>query len=422
MPINRFHPRHQIIAATERGQAIILVVFAIIGLFGAAALAIDGGNAYVDQHRAQTAADAAALTAAITRIESGNWRAAALETAQSNGYDNNGITNTVELNTPPVSGAFKDNSEYIQVIITSHLKTYFGPVIGLREITTVAQAVSQSKPAVLGEMFDGYAIVSLAPHSLCDKNRSFWIHGEATISLEGGGIFVNSDNPNCALISNGSGSIRINDESPLTIVGGASIQKPQLITPFPPQVGAAPMSYPPPFQMPRIGCGSKIATVDEETKVMSPGNWDDDFPPEGVHQLHGGIYCIEGDVNFRDGQSLVGNGVTLVVDNGEVRFGGNSEVQLSAPQGGDFAGLLFYMPLENKKLFILNGNADSRLRGTILAPSAKIRLLGYKSPEGIRSQIIGYTIEVDGISNIVVKYNDEQNYDAYKMPEVILSQ
>ncbi len=66
---------------SEKGQAMILIVFSIIGLIGMAALAIDGGNAYVDSRRAETAASAAALTAATTRIEGGNWRAAALLTA-----------------------------------------------------------------------------------------------------------------------------------------------------------------------------------------------------------------------------------------------------------------------------------------------------------------------------------------------------
>jgi hypothetical protein len=29
---------------------------------------------------------------------------------------------------------------------------------------------------------------------------------------------------------------------------------------------------------------------------------------------------------------------------------------------------------------------------------------------------------VDGQDNIVINYKDDQNYDAYKMPEVLLSQ
>lgn len=407
----------------ERGQAMIIIVFSLIGLLGISALAIDGSNAFADRSRAQNAASATALTAAVTRIEGGNWRSAALATAAANGYDNIGITNTVELNTPPTSDPYTGNPEYIEVIITSYVDTYFGPVIGVPQIINRVSAISQSKPAVLGPMFDGYALVSLAPHSRCDRDKSFWIHGEATVSLEGGGLFINSDNPDCAFVQFGSGSIRILDESPFTVVGGAQVQKPKLITPFPMQTGAVPMAYPPAFQMPKVGCGSDEAMVDEINGTMTAGNWgDDDFPPKGVHSLESGIYCIDGDFILDGGERLNGSNVVFLVKSGEIKISGDAEINLSAPRGGDLKGLLFYMPIKNKSLLSLNGNADSSLTGTILAPSANVRITGFSSESGLHSQIIGYYIEVDGQSNVIIKYKDDQNYDAFKMPEVILTQ
>ncbi|MEK6751680.1 MAG: pilus assembly protein TadG-related protein [Chloroflexota bacterium] len=409
---------------SEQGQAMILIVFSIIGLIGMTALAIDGGNAYVDSRRAETAASAAALTAATTRIEGGDWRAAALATARDNGYNNDGITNTVELNTPPISNDYNGNPEYIEVIITSHLKTYFGSVIGVPEITNRVTVVSQSKPAILGELFDGFALVSLAPHSKCDSHRSFWIHTEATIILEGGGLFVNSDNPECAFISFGSGSVRAQGTSPILVVGGAQVQKPQLITPFPMQTGVPPISYPPSFQMPKVGCGSKIATVNELTGTMTPGAWDEEiFPPEGVTFLEHGIYCIGGDFILGGGQRLEGSNIVLVID-GEVKISGSAEIDISAPGNGEFEGLLIYMPIDNHNILALNGNAESKYQGTILAPGADVRINGLDSTNGAayHSQIIGYYIEVDGTDSIVIKYKDEQNYDSLQMPEVILTQ
>ena len=412
---------------SERGQAIIMVVFAIIGLIGMTSLAIDGGNALIDRRRTETAASAAALTAALTRIEGGNWRSAALATAKANGYNNDGVRSIIEMNTPPLSGPYVGNSEYIEIIITSHLKTYFGPVIGVPQVTNVARAVTQSKPSEYGQMFDGYALVSLAPHSKCgDKDRkSFWLHSEATISLTGGGIFVNSDNKDCAFIQMGSGSIRIQDESPITVVGGADIQKTKLITPSSVQTGAVPLAYPPAIQMPKVNCGvNDIATVDELTGTMTNGNWggDEVFPPDGVNHLESGIYCISGDVVFGAGRTLTGSNVLLIVEDGEFHVSANATVMLSAPGSGNAKGLLIYMPIQNRHILALNGNKDSTFRGTILAPGADVRLNGLDSRYGFHSQIIGYTIEVDGQDNIVINYKDEQNYDAYKMPEVLLSQ
>jgi len=411
----------------ERGQAIIIIVFAIIGLIGMTSLAIDGGNALIDRRRTETAASAAALTAALTRINGGDWRSAALATANANGYNNDGVSNIIEMNTPPLSGPYAGNSEYIEVIITSNLDTYFGPVIGVPRVTNVARAVSRTKPSEYGEMFDGYALVSLAPRSGCteDKKKAFWIHSEATIMLSGGGIFVNSGNADCAFMQFGSGSIRIQDESPITVVGGADVQKTKLITPAPVQTGAVPISYPPAIEMPKVGCGSKIATVNELTgKSISAGNWegDEDFPPEGVTYLEAGIYCIKGDVIIGGGKKLEGKNVLLILEDGEFLVSGNADVTLTAPRHGAANGLLIYMPIDNRGRIALNGNADSRFRGTIFAPGGDIRLNGMDSDYGYHSQIIGYYIEVDGQDKIVINYSDEENYDAFKMPEVLLSQ
>lgn len=413
--------------ASEKGQAIVIIIFVIVGLIGVSALAIDGTNAYTDSRRAETAASAAALTAALTRIEGGNWRAAALATAAANGYNNDGETNTVELNTPPLSGPYVGNAEYIEVIITSRLQTYFANVIGIPYVTNVVSAVAQSKPAVMGEMFPGYALVSLAPKSECEeisgsRRPAFWIHSEATINLEGGGLFVNSSNPTCAFISFGSGSVRVRDASLISVVGGAQIQKPKLITPYPIQTGVPYIPYPPPYQLPKIGCGTQIAMVNEQTASMTPGNWGEEvFPPEGVNFLESGVYCI-GDFILSEGQSLQGGGVTLVVE-GRIRISGHAHIDISAPSGGKYQGLLIYMPIQNKNIADLNGGPGSSYRGTILAPGADVRINGLDAADGTyHSQIIGYFIEVDGTDNIYIKYKDEQNYDTLTMPEVVLGQ
>ena len=403
---------------SEKGQAIILIIFSIIGLIGMSALAIDGGYAYLERRKTQNAADSAALSGAIVRIQGGDWRGAALASAESNGYDNDGITNTVELNTPPLAGPYKNNSEYIQVIVTSYLDTFFGPVIGIPRIVVSTQAVAQTKPAEYGAMFEGYALVSLAPHSNCENRRSFWIHGESSISLQGGGLFVNSDNPDCAYIQNGSGSVRIEGDFPFSIVGGASIQKPKLHTPYPPQTGAIPMNYPPPYKMPKLGCGDTYAQIiEDDPSTMTAGGWDGDFPPEGVTYLEPGIYCITGNFMVGSGNTLIGDKVTFLIKYGSVLFAGDAHVKLAAPLGE----VLIYMPFNNRNRIVLNGNDDTEFRGTILAPAATVRITGMGS-KGFRSQIIGYYIEVDGTDYIRIIYKDEQNYDTFRMPEVLLSQ
>lgn len=50
---------------TERGQALILITLAMIGLIGLTGLTVDGGMAFSDRRNAQNAADSAAFAAAL---------------------------------------------------------------------------------------------------------------------------------------------------------------------------------------------------------------------------------------------------------------------------------------------------------------------------------------------------------------------
>ncbi len=404
---------------SDRGQALIFIVFAIIGLVGITALAVDGGNAYSDRRRAQNAADSAALAGALARINGEVWPKVVYGVASTNGYNNNGTTNTVEVHSPPISGAYKGNLEYIQVRIISHVRTYFASVVGMAVISNTVEAVARSKPSVYGPLFDGNAVVSLAPASDCFNHKAFYLHAEATLDITGGGVFVNSNNPTCALIQQGEGSIRINDLHTIQVVGGSSVQKPKLLTPYPPVTGG-PMPYPPPIIMPKVGCGQKEATVSPDGHSMTAGNWGpDDFPPIGVTGLSNGVYCLDGDFVLLGNRSLSGGNVLIYMKKGQLRFSGASVVNLTAPHAGQYDGLLIYQPIDNKNPMILNAAETSVIQGTILAPGADIRIKGNDSKYGFHSQIIGYTIDVDGDSNVIVKYVDKDNFFALTMPMVM---
>jgi hypothetical protein len=402
----------------ERGQVLIIVVLAIVGLAGIAGLVVDGGNAFLDRRNAQNAADSAVLASALARVKSvPNWTNAALESAAQNGYNNDGVRDTVALSTPPKDGPYAGDLNYVQVVITSNVPTYFARVIGRRELVNVVEATARTKLPEIKELMRGNAVVSLAPASDCNNARSFWVHGEATLDITGGGVFINSNNRTCALFQNGSGSVRIEDGHEIEVVGGASIQKPTLLTPGV-TVGVSPESYPPPFFMPEVGC-NKDAVVSEDGTSMTSGNWGDPFPPEGVTYLESGVYCLDEGMNIQG--NIEGHNVIFKVMDGEVRFG-KGDILLDSPNSGKNAGLLIYVPAENKHKVVLNGGPGSVIQGTILAPGAPIILKGLDSNRGFHSQIIGYTIEADGSSNIKIVYNDAQNFDSLSMPEVQLAQ
>jgi len=405
---------------SERGQALILIVFGIMALFGITGLAVDGGSIYADRRRAQNAVDSAALAAALARINGENWLDTAYAVIAQNGYSNDGRGSFVTLHSPPVSGTYKGNIEYIQVKLTSIIRTPFAAVVGRPQLMNVVEAVARSKPSIYKPIFDGAAVVSLAPVSDCDNHKSFWVHAEATLSIEGSGVFVNSNNSSCALIQQANGSIRIDGDFPIEVVGGYRIAKPRLLTPFPP-IKAAPVPYPPPFFMPKVGCGHREALLSEDGSTMSPGNWGDIFPPEGVTALENGVYCLDGDF-IMTGGSLTGGSVVIYVKNGRMQIPGGVQLNLHAPKAGKYAGLLIYQPIENTNRLVLNAALGSSIIGTILAPGAEIRIKGSDDKFGFHSQLVGYTINADGDSNVVIRYIDEQNYDALYMPEVQFAQ
>ena len=404
----------------ERGQALIVIALALVGIVGMVGLVVDGGRGFLDRRNAQNAADAAALASAYARIKGDqDMVSAALSSAAENGYNNDGVTNVVVLYSPPKDGPHSGDVEYIQIIITSHLDTYFARVIGRQKITNTVEATARTKNAEIRPLLNGRAVISLAPASNCFNNLSFLVHGEATLDITGGGVFVNSNNQTCALIQQGSGSIRLSEGYSIDVVGNASIQKTRLLTPQV-TVGAAPVGYPPPFFMPKVGCGTKTAEVSEDGTSMSPGNWGDDFPPPGVTHLDGGVYCLNNGIHITG--NLEGHNVVLKVEEGEVRFSRTSDILLDAPNAGDNAGLLLYLPMENHSKVVLNGAEGSVIKGTILAPASPILIKGMESTRGFHSQIIGYTIEADGNSNVVIVYNEDQNFHTLSMPEVQLSE
>jgi Flp pilus assembly protein TadG len=399
----------------ERGQALIVVALALIALVGIVGLVIDGGSIFLDRRKAQNAADSAALASALVRIRGeSDWVGAALTSALNNGYNNDGVTNSVQVYSPPINGPLEGNVEYIQVIISSNVNTFLLRLIGTSQYTNIVNATARTKSAELKSLVNGMALVSLAPESNCSTNKAFWLHGNVLFDITGGGVFVNSNNQTCALIQNGNSGITVKGGNGIDVVGGARIEKPQMFSPSI-TVGVGPAAYPP-FFMPAIAC-EEDAKVSEDGTSMTPGNWEDEFPPHGVTHLEEGVYCLENGLKVEG--ALTGTGVLFFVKDGDVHVNSSANMQISAPTTGDNAGLLIYLPMENDNSVILDASPSTFI-GTILAPASPISIKGGSS-QIFQSQIIGYTVDAEG-GNIVIRYDPAQNFKALTMPEVQLSE
>jgi len=408
----------------EGGQTLVIIAFAAIGLFAFAALAIDGSMVFSDRRHAQNAADTAALDSALSKTRGGSWEQEGLDRATSNGYNDNGTSNSVEVYSPPIDGNYAGDSQYVQVKITSQVKTFFARILGFQQITNRVEAVARAVPGTISPMFAGNAVIGLAPTDC----RAIMYQGNANTTVQGGGIFVNSNCPSAAFFNNSSAAQLT---APcLQSVGGIQAEPTVLNIPSsciqsgPPYVTA--YNYPPDnIVFPNIVCPSGES---QDGSFLNPGTYTsgNKFPPNGVTHLNGGTYCVHNDFSVQGGDTLTGHDVIIIMLEGNVTFNGGATIQLSGPAGPQteenrYGGLFLYMPMSNSGTITINGNSESSFTGTILAPAADITVDG-TGGSGLHGQIIGYTVDLSGTSTTSIVYNDDENWDAPVPPQIELAQ
>lgn len=423
-----------IIFSTERGQALILITLAAIGLFAIAGLAIDGSAHYADRRHAQNAADSAALAGALelVRKETPNpdtWDIVARNMAKQNGYDGNlvksemwvykcsdeNVSGSPRFGSPADCGPYEDKSDYIQVAITTNVNTYFARVIGINQTHNTVQAIARAQTDAKDELYGGGSMIGLAQHEC----KTIWFSGSAQIDIKGGGVHSNSDQK-CGVTIQGGNGFGITTDGSINMVAAD-----KTVNGTPPlggvaggfYGGASPYEYPPPAHMlPNISCGA--ATAAPSGTSMSPGNWSGTFPPSGVTTLNPGTYCINGNFKLNAHDHLSGTGVTIFMQSGEIDWNGGAEINLSAPSSGDLQGMLIYAPMSNTNTMKFNGNASTTLTGTVYMPAAPIIYNGTGNLNPSHVQVIGYTIEITGSNTTNILYQDSDNWD-WSVPAVL---
>lgn len=154
--------------ASERGAVLIYVALILPLLIGVAALAIDGSNAYAQQRRMQTAADAAALAGA-QRLALGGDSAAVQSAVQSLATANRATGFT---------WAAIDGNTGVRVTVERTFDTFFAGSIGRPTLTVGATAAARYvsvsgagnlMPMAIPEQPGGFAFGQ--PYSLKDDGK-----------------------------------------------------------------------------------------------------------------------------------------------------------------------------------------------------------------------------------------------------------
>lgn len=207
----------------EGGQAVVLVAITMLGMLFAVGLAIDAGQLFNGRRTAQEAADSAAFAGATVLYQQGSSSSAtsaATSDATLNGYSTNVPTSgtTVTVSLPPTAGSFSSNSDCVQVVITTPIRTSLVPQqAGFTTVTARGTACSlqQSSP---------YAIMSTDQN--CDSG-TISLQSNGLLAVHNGSIQVNSCSASAA---QDSGTVSLDTGYNTDVAGGATGSWPNLRT------------------------------------------------------------------------------------------------------------------------------------------------------------------------------------------------
>jgi hypothetical protein len=312
----------------------------------------------------------------------------------------------------------------VQVIVTSYIKTYFARVIGIYQTQNTVQAIALAKRG--GPLFEGNSIVALNPHSSCPG--SLLVGGNGTITLDGGGILVNSSSPDCAFEQQGcSLNLDFINGGGITSSGVDNVDFDACYSgsATTPSYDAPPIQFPGDLDIPDEPAECSVSSPgwwssDATTTYLHPGRYNE-FPPKsggGITVrdnmfMYPGIYCVNNVVKLND-QHLILNGTDVLI---YIRPGydfsiQNGEFHLSAPTSGEYAGYLMIVasnftgsPTDCK----IDGNANDSYTGTIFAPYCNLTINGTANSTAYNGQIVGYEVKVNGASNMSFTYDKDKN-------------
>jgi len=200
----------------ESGQSLVLIVVTIFGLVVLSALIVDGGNMYLNRREAQTAADAAALAAALEYcIQKGSLSDADL-VAQDYALNENQATEMIDLNpegNPDGVAPFiliDAAAKNVKVAVELVHSTFFAKVFGLDTTIVEATASAGCYPPKAADSVIPVAwtcrpplpgVLSTSPD--CDYKSFPWsVMQQILVELEDGSSGCNSNNHRLCLTGN----------------------------------------------------------------------------------------------------------------------------------------------------------------------------------------------------------------------------
>ena len=417
----------------ERGQILMLAALLITALLIFIGLIVDTGFAYAQRRQAQNGADEAALAAARVLFEGGTQAqalVAALDYADANGFDN--ITeNSVTIEYPPVSGDHIGDLDFVEVIVEEQPDTFFIHILIPGGSTVRARGVAGF------QLFpEPYALVVLSTTDC----QAFRMQGNASMTITGGGIMINSDCEPDAFSKTGAGDLLV--EGSIDVTGGVESGGSGTVSPEPnddvPWSVSDPLaSIPPPIPgdpaYPIQGAGTAATPVtwtytSGPDLTLSPGTYYGGFSSNCTCTitLNPGVYIMAGGgFSKGGGASFVGDEVLIYVTTNTINptgdgapkpfdLTGSGALDLSPATSGIYEGITLWQDLAITDDFKMRGSNDL-ISGIFYAPGATLNISGDSDFGTVQLVVKGFNLS--GNSPLDLTYGE---FRTFETPEVVL--
>jgi hypothetical protein len=385
----------------EHGSYLIIMALAMPGVVGAAGLGTEAGIWYYRQQLAQSAADAAAISAATSYSNSGanDLTGEAGSVTASYGFADGANNVTVTVHSPPTSGNHIGENGIVEVIVQERRDRLLSAMFSNDQVTIKGRAVARAN-AGLG------CLLALDGSAASAAN----VQGTPAVNLTNCSAYDNSNNASTALNVGGSGSLSALSVSVVGgISGAANISTTKGII-----TSAAPVPDPYAYtSFPSFaGCTYNNKTV-KNTATLDPGVYCNGLQLNAgaVATLNPGIYYMDrGSLQVAGGATLTGSGVTIVFTSSTghnyatATINGGASVSLTAPTSGSTAGIVMFgdrnMPLGTT--FKFNGGSGQGFGGALYFAKGALNYAGGDATNTNCTQVIGDTVSFVGNSTLAI--------------------
>jgi len=444
------------------GIAMIWVAIFLLLMVLLLGLSLDSAKAFLVAHQIQNAADAASLAGAcVIKVDPDYARAVALATALENFADADEVVLDANPSNLPDGDVvlgwysrmfrkFVPASEKLNAVKVVARRTgdspggpvplVFGPVAGVDNINVRRYAIAMTHGGT------GAGVIALSPGKTPPYRPGLLINGGAILDVNDGIIQVNSEASD-AIVFKGS-SMELSAEelnlcgdivSPAFDLEALDFAIDDDAPPLPDPLCPNPAGCtPPPTWDPAAdrSVSGETLKISSGTHVLEPGYYSGGFDITGGNvTLKPGIYVLGGGPQGKGGLVIGGNanfcakGVMFYITTDGKKYGkvdlagtGNIRITPPDPDSTDFCGADFKYPegldfatystisifqdRANYNPARIVGTTLMDIDGTLYFPRAHVDLTG--TGDGFGNQLIAWTIEISGNSNITINYRGKE--------------